>query len=874
MNKTLEMYRKILSVFKEKKSLLQAYCSLLETLGSANEAAKCHSQLAKVTSTPHKQHIIEGVDFLQTDDSRSVLLLIQCQGADAGIIRWAENAIHLGYSDENIVGCDMGVVIPETFREKHREMFMKFVEEGSNSRVFNTSGKVFFVTRDNFVLFGEWKILVANSPRDERLAILSVFRQRKSQMHFAFYSPSERRILEKTKSFHQFLLETDFLLTANFSNPRVWSGTWRSKDLYVRKDEWTLFQSYRFPILVLCVRKTGKIVGSESELSLASIRSPCASSNQYSVDGFAKRVETLFAVSMQKTVSTVTHSLSSSKGTYKPIIRRNNRPYLKYLSVTLIALFSISMTLNLVTVTNIVAQNYQLNLDISEMQALRMRTNSITSSIRSKELYLLSQNYTAFTNETKARADLSGIGIQLGAMAGYLMGNASKQTGHFRKLLLEPILPFWIHELDSFNLHYVSLISMMLEMATRANALAATPLANITASNSDFMTLYRGGAVECMKAFNLSVAVFADQRNTQRSQMDANTNTIIAVSIVLQLAITIGVTVPLIVFMEKWRRLLWALIMKLPKQLLAEMLNRIHTRLESLHDDEAFEGSIDEDVRQPLRDDHYAMSPEMKRLIVALGLYAAFLILSVYLVYYIGVTENADILLNKPKYIHWAGLRRASPWMTVFYMRESYLPYKFSYSAIMDNAQWSFSSSAQWLNSIDEMDYVHYCLTYGCPENGLSTIFLSSESRNLLLGAPCTDCPTSIKYGLTPLISELLTTEKAAYTAFRSGGSSYSLGKTAEKAVSTMATYLANAVAMYDSGTLEMLASAESKSTIASAIFIVIGFLGLVLMIMPLIAKVGNMQNARLMKQELQVLKNIQSLEASETLITQSLISG
>jgi hypothetical protein len=264
----------------------------------------------------------------------------------------------------------------------------------------------------------------------------------------------------------------------------------------------------------------------------------------------------------------------------------------------------------------------------------------------------------------------------------------------------------------------------------------------------------------------------------------------------------------------------------------------------------------------------------MKRLIVALGLYAAFLILSVYLVYYIGVTENADILLNKPKYIHWAGLRRASPWMTVFYMRESYLPYKFSYSAIMDNAQWSFSSSAQWLNSIDEMDYVHYCLTYGCPENGLSTIFLSSESRNLLLGAPCTDCPTSIKYGLTPLISELLTTEKAAYTAFRSGGSSYSLGKTAEKAVSTMATYLANAVAMYDSGTLEMLASAESKSTIASAIFIVIGFLGLVLMIMPLIAKVGNMQNARLMKQELQVLKNIQSLEASETLITQSLISG
>lgn len=874
MKLTLDMYEKILAVFKEKKSLLQAYCSLLETLGSLREAAKCHSLIAKVASAPQKQRIIEGVEFLQTDDSRSVLLLVQCQGPEAGTIKWAENAACLGYTEESLVGCDMGVLIPELFRDKHKQMFGKFAENWHFSRVFNTSGKIYFVSRENLVIFGEWKLILTNSSRDEQLAILSVFRQRKSPMQFAFFCPTEQRILERTRLFAQFLLETDFLLQANFSLAKVWAGTWRNKAVFVRRDEWVLFQAFRFPILVLCLRKTGRIVGTESDLSLASFGSLWQSPNPNLKESFAKKVESMLALSMQKSGSVVTHSISSSKGVYKQVIRRHNRPYLRLLGMTLAALFAISATLNLVTVSSIVSQNYQLNQDISEMQALRIRTNSITSSLRSKELFLLNHNYSAFTNETKSRTDLAGIGTQLGVMAGYLMGNASKQTGRFRSLLLDPVLPYWVHEVDSFSLHYVSLVNMMLEMASRANALAATPLANITTSNSDFMTLYRNGVVEAMHAFNLSVAVFAEQRNQQRAQMDANMNAIIVVSVIIQLAITVGVTVPLLVLAEKWRRLLWALIMKIPKQLLAEMLKKIHIRLESLHEDEDFEGPIDEKALTPLKDDHYAMSPEMKRLILALALYAGFLILSVYLVYYIGVTENADILLSKPKYIHWAGLRRASPWMTVFYMRESYLPFNLSYSAIIGNAQWAFSSPLHWVKSLEEINYVHHCLTYGCPENGLGTIFLSTEARNLLLGTPCVNCSTSIRYGLTPLISELIIAQKAAYTAFLAGPSTYSLGKTAEKAVSTMAPFLADAVTQYDAETLKMLGSAEDSSATASAVLIVIGFLALILVLLPLISKVGNTQNAKLLRRELQVLKNIQNLEDSETLVTLAQVSA
>jgi len=833
------------------------------------QAAKCHKKLAQIVSSPHKERFIEGVDFLQAEDPRSVLLLVQCQGSGAGNILWAENAGCLGYTDESIKGCEMGVIVPKVMREKHMEIIRTFPEKGRKSEVFGTTANVYFASKDNFLIYGAWKLLLTNSPLDGKLAILSVIRRRKCPLEFAFWSPTDGKVLERTKLFHLFLEESDFSLRADYSTTRVWTGTWRSKDFVVRKSEWTDFQSCRFPILVLCKWETGTMVGSGSELNLSSLVSGQRASDPPYVQNFANRVELMLAATQQS--NSLFRSSTSSKEVYTRITRKQDRSYFRNLAVTLGALFAVSIVLNVVTVTSISSQNYRLNEDIGEMQALRMRTNSITASMRSKELFLVNNHYPYYVNETKARADLRGIGTQLGEMAGYLMGNSSKQTGDFRKLLLEPVVPLWVHEGDSFTLRYMSLINMMLEVASKANMLTSTPLANITTANSNFMTLYRSGVIEVLEAFNSSVAIFAEQRNEQRSVIDANIQATVISSIVIQITITVGIVVPILVLIEHWRRRLWSLIMQIPRPLLAEMLKRVQNRLENLHQVEEFEAWTANPSKPPITNTHYTMSPEMKKLVVLIAVYAAFLVLSVYSVYYIGVTENAEILINKPKYIHWAGLRKASPWLAVFYLRESYLPFNLSYPAVLDSTQRDYSSPVRLFQALDEFKYIHYCLTYGCPESGLSSIFLSADSRNLLMGTPCLNCSTFIKYGLTPLIAEFVYTEMAAYASVQAGDlKNYSLGKTAEKALSAMAPFLADAVTMYDTETVKMLANAEQKSALSCALFLVAGLLVLLLGLMPLIAQVRVSQNSRVLKWELQVLRNIRGLEAGGTHTTRS----
>lgn len=64
MHRTLKSYKKVLSVFKEKKSLLQAYCSLLETLGNIKEVClytgrqmsrSTHENRVFPSQTPHRR---------------------------------------------------------------------------------------------------------------------------------------------------------------------------------------------------------------------------------------------------------------------------------------------------------------------------------------------------------------------------------------------------------------------------------------------------------------------------------------------------------------------------------------------------------------------------------------------------------------------------------------------------------------------------------------------------------------------------------------------------------------------------------------------------------------------------------------------------
>ena len=862
---TLSTYKKILQNFKQKKTLLQSYCSLLETLGKRNEASKCHSLIAKIGQPQQKRHIIEGIEFLQFDNPKAIILVVQCTGPCSGTVTWAVNAAALGYSDEGIRGLDFNLLIPQGFRPQHQDLMADFRGRTEVPTVFRTTTDLYFVTQQNHLLYGSWRILLANEEPAGHLALISVIRIRRPVKEFCVIS-EERKLMERTVGFDQFLLETDFLTAANFDADKVWTGTWRREPMYVRKDKWTIGSVFHLKIISLVKDKNGKSVTMASSGEINLMSSMNFMSSKLHQRSYSARVKSLYESGTQKTTNThMTSHTSSLKSLYTQSILKENRPYLRLLLINIVALFAICMSLNIVVMKQISNENYTLNQNIGEMQSLRMRTNSVLSSLRSKELFLLNAGYTVFTNENKSRADLAAIGLQLNEMAGYLMGNASKQTGLFRSLLLEPMVPFWKHELDSFKLYHLSLINLMVEMATHASALATAPLSNITTSNSDFMTLYRNGAVEGLHAFNMSVKVFAEQKNDERNTMGESLRNMVISSLVIQLCMSVVLTVPLLFLIERWRRKLWTLILQMPKQLLAEMLHRIYTRLINLHEAEDLAAYLGSDDKPPMmRSGRYTMSLPMQRLLMSVTFFLVFINLSVYLVYYIGVIQNQDILLDKPKYIHWAGLRRVLPWLAMHYMREAYVPWNLSFANIVKESQVPYAPFEQWRGAISELNYLHYCLTYGCSKSNLQQLFLSDSSKDLLLGSPCSNCTAHARYGLTPLVHELIYAQETAYTAFLSGNSSYSPAKAVEKEVSLIGPYLLDAVGRYDNETLSLLSNAEAMTGIISAAFIIVAFLAFATTLLPLISKVSVKQTSKMLERELQILKNIESVDQSE----------
>lgn len=825
--KTAAAYARLVETFPKRASLQAAYSSYLCMIGKEQVAGQYKQQALKLAERKRKR-VISGVDRLIQDDDSVILVVVPLTGREKGKIAWSVNASLLGYTEDTLKGQNCSILLPIAFQKKHEEMLAQLPSKRTIPLVTSAilDLNIYVRKRTGELLCGVWRLFCANDRNTGQLLSVTSIRIQPSPKDFVILSPSGE-LMECTPDFMDFTRETSFLEEWNRSSEDVvWKGQWRGTLVLASKDLWRVSERYEIPCISLFKMRGRR----GASLGKATIVPKPAYNLMETKHLFISNASLVSS----KDPDTGLRSVDSSKtikGETEAISLENTKSRLKHLGRGLACLIILTCiggsAVALAVEGSFALSVLQVNESIAHITSIGMRVLSIRAAIRSKELYLLNTGFSLYGNETTARADLKGVGASFKAMQSYLYGNSSSATGGYRKLLLEPITPFWRFESDRFERYQVTLLDLMDEMARRTAKLANCSLGNITRKNSDFMTLYRNGAAEALGAFNASVALYGKSKDMERDQ----------VLTAMKLAAFIAPTVCFVFFtsligellflLERKRKEIWKSLLALPKNVVAQAREALITRVDSLRYED-FLSSQHTTLTLPC---HYRSSGLMKALTATLLIYSCVMSLSGLGMYLYGYSTMSTVLIYKPGYTDWHGMRRAATAKGWFHMREAWLPGNLSYSAIVSDTQTFYSHLRHWEQASSLLVMAQKCITLGCEMHELNHLFPSDIHKDLLLGT-AGNTSIALSAGLSPFLNEIVQLSSAARADLQSDPKvDYSKGKKLEKYISLAFTAITQSNQQFDTDTAADLEAASRKLKQISTVLVCAAFLVLLVML-------------------------------------------
>jgi len=794
------LYHSGIDTFPRKITLLQAYASFLEMTGKSREAAKTAALIAKLSQRRRKKELT-AADRLLTDDPKCIIIVVPLSGRNAYKVRWSVNANLLGYSEEDLAGVDFSVLLPLRFRSAHLELMKSLMDRQSVPRIFQGVSQMIVVNKDRELMQGSWQLFAVTDRESGCFTAVATLKVEPADREFALIDLNGR-LAEVTPGFAAFARSSDFLCSADFTSENViWRGEWNESTMIVSRDNWTLADRLVLPCFSLfrlrgrALRKANISLVPQGDYWSSQVCSSRLDSNQTFLSRITK-------ANIQETVkSYVSVGNGSAKASLATIhfhlSRARNRvqKYRKYLLILLLAVLVLGVAVMVAASELFAANVLLLTRSTALITSNRLRNLSITSAYRSKELFLLSSNFSLYGNETKAREDLLKVAQGQSDMRAIFYGNISLVSEDFRRVLTKPIYPFWRYENNQFTMYTISLLDMMDEIARRAGDLALDQLGNITKANADFMTLYRNGASEAHSAFNSATHVYSESYAAEKQQVTNVLTLVATLGPLCCLVLALAGAVVLLALLEHWRQSYWTLILLLPHSTLMESLEIVYTRLSTLHQEDS-----NRPFSRPSDKAKYHSEPSFCLLTIVLILVCSVLSLSGLCLFLYGVNALGAELQDKAEYLDLLKQRGSLLVICQFLMREAWLAGSFSYSTVLPEGQFFANMLDSWENNAALSLSIENCFEFGCSQ-GLNTLFPSETHIDLLYsGLNFSDTP--LKAGIRPLLHEFSQFSSSLRSELRQGiPSSYSSGKKLEKYTSLLTTALAQSVAQFDSDT-------------------------------------------------------------------------
>ena len=663
LTRAMDFYAKAAALFSKKPSLLQAYSSFLAVMGHKNKADKVKKRMSRIQEAA-KRDRAGGIHRLLGEDSNCLVLVVPITGPQSRIIIWTVNAALLGYSDDFLKGQPCSLLIPELFRQSHESMVKSVLSKREMPRIFQSNFKMYLVNNQKELLFGHWNAFVTNLQPNSHLTLVLCIKLETSPKEFAILSP-EHRFMEKTREFSELLdsypnLEREM----DTATPELlWTGDFAGHKVLLSLEPWKITETVSIPIVTLNKIRGRLMSRKQSSLHFipTAIKKKRGSlepvtqidSSSYLKSNLLKASPSLiYGLAPVNSHQVVNVALNK-------VLQRQKRLLVAFgLVLTLVAVLGVATSMAVLTFASTATS--QLNSGVSEMNTIGIRRFlGVNSAVRSKELFMVNSGLKVIGNETKSRADLGTVSTLMKEMSESVRGNASKATGAYRRLVFEPVIPWWRYEGTGFRLHHITLINLMSEISDHAKALAIQPLANITKANPHYLDLYRNGPAETLTAFNHTIDSYTAYILEMQDGNRASAQIIMVVGIALELCFATVSSSLLLGLLARNRKRLWESLKGLPKRAMTEALANLSDRLSDLHD---ISDSQSSEYHKVLKvgsssTGNYAMSPIQRLLIavtVAFCLYAG---LHVVHVYQVGVIGTQEVILYKPLIINWAGLR-------------------------------------------------------------------------------------------------------------------------------------------------------------------------------------------------------------------------
>lgn len=852
----LHVYKQSIRKFSKKVSLLQSYQSLLVLIGRNKKAAEVQTRISQV-SEAQKHDKGLGVERLLMEDEKCLILVVPLTGPSASHISWSVNSKLLDYTEEGLKGLDFHILLPACFRSTHKQLMTGLMQHQTLPRMFQGSSPMYLVDSKGRLIYGAWQLFLANERPSGELVVVATLKVEACAKDFCIISANYEP-LEMTLGFSLFQqAHQDLFSLLNVASPELlWSGMWENSRYLLSREQWTFFNRFHIPIITL--NKFRGRVGSRFSNKTPSLKQE--KQRKVSFSGTNRDLEKLFIMNSKKSNSSFGSNFTSSEGfisfTVKKSLRRQ-RIFSWLIAFILLLVLVLSLAISGSVLAIAIHQINDLNSDLSEMNAIGIRRFlSVTSAMRSKELYLVSNGFKVIGNETRARADLVTVATLMKQMSLNVLGNASKAEGYYHTLVHDPVLPFWLYEGSSYHLNSYTLSDLMALIASYSAALNLTSLANVTAENSHFRSLYRSGAAEGLQDFNHTIDAYTANIQNNHIQDTALIELLLVVVFTIEAAVGGLFAFILLYLTERYRAQLWRVLTNLPKAIFAQAISEVTERLENMHE---FNISF-QDLSRDQAASHYTASPLFKTLAVAIALFLLFTSLYVLHIHAVGVLGVSDILDHKPLVINWSGLRRAITQFTVFNMREAWLlGSNSSYSGLVPEHQYLSNPLLYMEKGYMELAYIHKSLIYGNTQANTSRLQPSKEHKDLLMGTACVAnqaCDTLVKAGLAPLINEVLMLFANTKAALQRGETDYASngGKKTEKTVGVLMPYLSTLVQKYDSDTLDDLQKSQSTATFLCGLYGSFSVLLFACLLVPLL-----LWNLRKLTQETKVLSYLPS---------------
>jgi len=848
----LHAYKQSIRKFSQKVSLLHDYQSLLLLIGRNHKAAEVQMRISQLSQAQkHKQGL--GVERLLMEDQNCLILVVPLTGPAACRIAWSVNSKLLEYTEEGLKGLDFHALLPACFRSTHKQLMAGLVQLQTLPRMFQGSCPMHLVDSKGRLVFGTWHLFPANEMPSGELVVVATLRVEDCSKDFCIISDTYEP-MEMTAGFSRFQhAHPDLFSLLNVASPELlWSGMWENQRYLLSREKWTFFSRYEIPIITL--NKFRGRVGSRLSHKIPSFSHE--KQRKVSFTGTNRDTEKLF-LSSKKSNTSLGSNFTSSEGfirfTVKKSLRRQ-RIFAWLIALTLLLVLILSLAVSGSVLTIAINQINDLNSDLSEMNAIGIRRFlSVTSALRSKELYLVNSGFKVIGNATKARADLVTVASLMKQMSLNVLGNASEAKDYYHTLVHNPVMPFWLYEGGSYHLNHYTLSDLMALIASYSAALNLTSMANITAENGYFRSLYRSGAAEGLQNFNHTIDAYTANILSNHAQDSALIELLLIVVFTLEAVLGGLFSFSLLYLTERYRAHLWQLLTKLPKAIYAQAVSEVAERLETMHDfNISFQDLPHVSATQVAT---YTASPLFKALVASIALFLLFTSLYVLHIHAVAVVGVSGILDHKPLVINWSGLRRAITQFTVFNMREAWLlGSNSSYLGLVPEHQYLSSPLLHMEKGYSELAYIHKSLIYGNTQANTSHLLPSKEHKDLLLGTACVPnqtCDILVRVGLAPLVNEVLMLFASTKAALQRGEMDYVIngGKKTEKTVGVLLPYLSTLVQKYDTDTLSDLQKSQSAATFLCGLYGAFSVLLFACLLMPLL-----LWNLRKLSQETKVL--------------------